>query len=386
LCRPADAQQAPGPSKAEVHKARGYHAWQRAVWRATPNLLDPVVEQLEASRAAAGSEFDASVGFMLGYAYLRQGRIDQATKLLAQTRKEVPDFVGYTLLDGLQLQQMERHADALDRFDAFLAKREVIRANPLFGAELEFLGLLHRGQSLLSEMNAQGAADVLEEALELSEKHRGKGAASAKIMLARARVRLEEFGVAEALLLEVLAEEPDDPVNYYHLALIHADQLDYEKAAAWYLQAVAHGPAYAEPCIKLAYLAGENDELATMRRYLETYRALISARQPSAGAALPADELADIEAGLGKYWEKVGDAREAQGDDAGAARAWTRSVEHYEQALLSRPTCAAALKGAVEMLGRLGDRDAELERYRKRLADLKLKERRGATTHRSTFC
>ena len=128
-----------------------------------------------------------------------------------------------------------------------------------------------------------------------------------------------------------------------------------------------------------------------MRRHIESYAALshgiVQTAEGKAVAPLTPDVQAGVEAGLGKYWRMMADAREEAGDAVGASTALERSIGHYRAATTARSDCLAALNALIQLLYRADAADAEILALKAQLDRLKAKEDAGGgEAERSTFC
>ena len=137
-------------------------------------------------------------------------------------------------------------------------------------------------------------------------------------------------------------------------------------------------------------LVGYSSLVADVQAVLDT---LVSKEVPvqtaegKAVAPLTPEAQADVEAGLGKYWRMMADAREEAGDAAGASTALERSIGHYRAATTARSDCLAALNALIQLLYRTGAADAEIDALKAQLSRLKAKEDSGGgEAERSTFC
>ena len=372
-----------GPTELQIHRTRAIIAWKQAAWAATPESLNETIRHLERARAAGGMQSDSTVNFLLGYAYLMKKRPSEALPLLNAARDTAQQFVGFDLIQGMRLEDGGQHLEAIAALDRFLERQDDIRKISELALELEFLGLLHRGQSLLGAGKVDRAIEDFEQALEKSYEGSGKASAAAKVLLARANVQAEQFSVAEALLMEVVAADPDEAANYYHLGVVFADQQQLAKSRHWYSLAIRHQPGYAKAYLKLAYISKTLDDLKACRRHLETFAALT---EGSAENPRPADQTADVEAGFGQYWEAVGNARSDFNDDPGATEAYERAIVHFRGAVKARPDCMSAITKLIELLFLRAGSEVELEALKKQLEDLKKLRPGGAEVERSTFC
>ena len=220
-----------------------------------------------------------------------------------------------------------------------------------------------------------------ERANAISVERRGKDASAAKILQARTHVSLNEFTSAAALLAEVLAADPGNPVNYYHLGLIYADQHKFTEARRWYRMAVARRADYPAPYVKLAYIAREERDLAGMRAHLETYAHLTAERWTR-----DPDVEADVAAGLGDYWREVAMECEERDDEAGGRAAFERAKQSYRKALAARPGCVRALGRLIQLASETGEPQERIDGLKRDYKRRRDQEEKVGKAHRTTFC
>lgn len=377
------------PTEFQRDRIRSILAWKESAWETSPNALDGAIESLERARADDPESNDPTIEFLLGFCYLKRGRPDLATPLLDAAHAAADKFIGFALVNGISMQLRHEDKAAVALFEEFLSRKdEFARVGPI-ATEFEFLGHVHLGQALVDSGNAVAGAEELRQALDLSERTRGKASSTCKILLANAHMRADEFGIAEALLREVIERNPWNPEHAYQLGLLCADQEKADEARSWYLAAVERDPGYAPPYIKLAYLANLERDYTASRRYLETYAALLGVDEPGYGTSQQdVDAAADVAAGFGAYWHALANVRYEEHDDRGYREAAGRAIESYRRAIQIRPDCEKAIHRLVQLLYSTEGAAAEAEcaELRRRLEQQKADQDARGGARRSTFC
>lgn len=390
------SQPQPKPDQAaaqpDPHFVRGVVAWRRAVWRTNRESFQVVVDELEKARAAAPGTSDFTTLYLLGFAYLRLGRVAEADPALEDARKLAPNFPGLILTDALRLTAVsfdtsdaaiQAAHEALAKYETYFAKLPEYPADGLFAVELKFLGHLFRGrtQARLPGSFDQAVKD-LDEAIAIAKEAGEAPAAEVVSLLAQMHQGLEQMEEAKKLVASALQREPGEPSHYYNMGLLLAGQHDDAGAKAWYEAAVTRRPDFYEAHLKLAYIATKSNDVALLRSRVEAAAAILEARE-RAGTAIDTAARADIESGYGTYWMIVAEKRSDAGDDAGAAEAYRKARDRFLEALKYEKGCVGALNRLIQVAVRLQVPDDELADYKRRLEEV---NRRGGEAHRSTFC
>jgi len=204
------------------------------------------------------------------------------------------------------------------------------------------------------------------------------------LRLALAHQRVQQFAAAEKLVRGMLVEDPGNPYLYYNLGLLFGTQNNFVEARRWYLAATKRKRDYADPHVKLAFLAWKESshdaaQLAEMRTHLEAYRDLIGKRASD-------DLLADADTGFGTYWFAIAEQRAAAGHDALALVAYKRARAHFLKALKYNPACVRALSNLVKIGFQIDLPETETAPFKKRLDAIDEDGRKGPKAYRSTFC
>ena len=385
-------QPVPAADRPDPHLVRGVVAWRRAVWRTNRESFQIVIDELEKARAATAGTADFTTLYLLGFSYLRLGRVAEADPALADARKLAPSFPGLILTDALRMTALPFDTtdaaiaasnDALSKYEEYFTKLPEYPADGLFAVELKFLGHLFRGrtQARLPGSYDQAVKD-LDEAVGIAKAAGEAPAAEVISLLAQMHQGLEQMEEAKKLVASALQREPGEPSHYYNMGLLLAGQHDDAGAKAWYEAAATRKPDFYEAHLKLAYLATKTSDVAALRSRLEAAAAILEARE-RAGTPMDKSARADIESGYGTYWMIVAEKRSDSGDDPSADEANRKARVHFLEALKYEKGCVGALNRLIQVAVRLHVPDEELAEYKRRLEEI---NRRGGDAHRSTFC
>ena len=378
-------EQPAGPTETQRDRTRAILAWKESSWEPTTGKLGAAITQLERAVANSPDQRDPTLDFLLGLSLLKSGRGDAARPLLDRAHRAAPNFSGFLLVDGVTLQLEERHGAAAEAFRRFLADADGLERVGAIATELTFLARVHHGQSLIDSGSGDEGIALLAEALAQSERDHGSPSVTCKVLLANAYSKQKEFGIAEALLAEVLRDDPWNPLHHYHRGIVAADQEDTDGAIRWFSAAVERSPGFAEPYAKLAYLAHSDRRLDDAYRYLETYASLTGiGLDGAAGSTASPNTKADVHAGFGAYWMSVANARLDDGDPEGRVRALRNAATAFRAALEFRRDCVKSLDALIQILYQLGEGEDERNEYADRIQELQ--EELDAAPTRSTFC
>ncbi len=372
-------------SEADVHRIRGTLAWRRAVWRVERSAFSRVVTELERSRRASQGPTDFTTLYLLGFAYTRLGRTDEAAPVLADARALLPGFPGFFVIEALQLTREGKHEDALARMEEYVKALAEYGPDRPLAAELEFLGYLVRGTTQVRRNKYEPAKRDLQRALAICTANDRLPAPELVAVLAQVHQWLDEHAGADELIRTVLHRDPGEPSHYYNLAQIHVSQQRTSDARRWFEAALLRRPDFAEAHAKLAYLDDTARQAVAMGRHLEAYAWIAEAT--ARGGSEPVEETtqADIAAGFGMWWKAVGTHREEQGDEPGALLAYENAKREFLEALSRKPNCFQAISFMIQLLSRTGEPDEVIDRYKE---ELRQYERVPATKEpfRATFC
>jgi tetratricopeptide (TPR) repeat protein len=378
-----------------VYRVRGIMAWRRAAWRFERQGFQRVVSELERARVAAQGKADFTTQYLLGFAYMRLGRVSEADTVLRDARQMAPDFPGFLLTDSMRIATEDRTRAGVERalrpLQVFaLVLPTYLAQDRAFSAELTYLGCALRGRlySRMGRYHDQAVKD-LERALAVSEQNRVPLSAEVVALLAQTHQSLDQSAEAERIVKLAISRDPAEASHYFNMGLICAAQQHEKDARRWFEAALARRESLADAHLKLAYLAmkeGEVRDLPRIRAHLEAFAAQQEQRTTEGGVAPDTRALADLEAGYGDYWKLVADARLTSGDESGATLALREAQRHYRLALEHQPGCVVALNRLIQLGSRLGSAPAEIEEIKKRLEKVNEQEPGGVEIYRSTFC
>jgi tetratricopeptide (TPR) repeat protein len=381
----------PAPGTAEYHRARGWVAWRSAVWKVRREGFEAAVAELERARDLE-KERDFTTLYFLGFSYLRLGRLDLADPTLKDAKALAPGFVGFVLTDALRFsaETAKDEDDARQRtsmaavgLERYLEKLEGYGKDQPFATELSFLGHFYRGRAysrLVGKLDHAISDLVL--AMKISEDAGYSPAAEVVSLLAQAHQELEQYDEAEKIVQKAITQHPSEAAHYFNLGLILAGQHKESDSKPWFLAAIARQPDFAEAHQKLAYIAFLAGDLTSMRTHLES-AAVIFEVHTKAGRPPDAIARADVEAGLGAYWQAVGDRRSDEADEPGAAEAYAEAKRHLLGALAENPNCVVALNRLVQLAIPLRASKEETEEFKRRLREI---EQLRGRARKSTFC
>jgi len=383
--QPIAAQDAPAPatsaeSEAALLRTRGGAGWRSYVWSLDRTRLTRMVSDLEESRRIGGGEADFTQIYLIAYGNLVLGHTEAGVRATAEARRRAPTYPGLLLLDAFAATLEEDSASALRALDRFVDLIEAANGDP----EFRFLGRLHRGVQFFETGAHDRAIEDLEVAIAIAREADRKPPNEAVLRLALAHQRVQQFAAAEKLVRGMLAQDPANAYLYYNLGLLYGTQNDFEKARRWYERASRRRRHYADPHVKLAFLAWKQaaedpDQLVRMREHLEAYVDLI-------GPKASVDARADAESGLGSYWFAIAEQREIAGHERLAKIAYDRAREHFAKALEYRPECLRALSMLVRIAFVIGLPEDEVRRYKELLDEIESDGMSGPEAYRSTFC
>jgi tetratricopeptide (TPR) repeat protein len=384
---------AAAPSVAEGRKIRGVLAWRKAVWTSDGSTFATAARALEECRAAGGGDDDVTLLFLLGHCYTRLGDAKRADDALRRARELAPAFPGNWLGEALRMtadrpgfQESPGTREAIPLLDRYLVEVARYDRQAPFAAELEYLGWLERGLRYFAVDAFDRAIHDLTRAAEIVRAEGRPPATELVRILSECHKKVSELGPAEALIRDALRRDPGEPSHYHVLGMVAADQLQKEASRAWYERALARRLDYGEPRAKLAYLAWEAGDLYAMRCHLEAYEAHWKSRWAVEPQTRSANTASNIHAGYGKYWLARGDRLADAGDLDGARRMWANARDRYVQSLSENPGCIGALAGLIQVLPQLGAPDEEVQRWKRKLQEIRESKPGAPASYRDTFC
>ncbi len=328
---------------AERHRKRAVSSWRRYVWTLDRVFLEQVAQDLAEATRVDKSKPDFSHQFLLAYAHLALGNRKDGVAALERAVEQNPKFPGLLLLDAFVAILDGERSVGVEQLTAYIDALATAPRDPNFGAELEFLGYVHRGTQLHGEGQHDRVIADLQRAKELSLRAKRRPATELSQRLALAHQMVRQFPEAEAILKEALADDPGNAVHYYNIGLLKGMQQDWDGARRWHRAALARQSDYAAPHAKLAYLDWREGQLTGMRAHLDAYTGRL-------GATLDeATKRAEALTGYGLYWRALGNRLWEDGRKAEAETAYAEAVVHLREALVADAGCIRALNELVQL-------------------------------------
>jgi len=358
-------------------RVRGVATWRRYIWTLEKPLLDAVAQDLEAARSESPGT-DTTRDFLLAYAHLAAGRRDEGVAAAERVQAAAPVFTGLRLLDGM-VAILDRDDDqAAARFNAYLEGLRESDGDPNFAADLEMLGLLHRGAHAASIGRNQVALRDYNAAVAMARRARRRPATQLVQRLARVHQAEGEMGLAEELVIDLMKEDPGNANHYFNMGVLRAAQSDFDGARVWYLRALRRKPDFGDAHAKLAAVAAKQIRLVDMRRHLDAFSVLIGKDDDA--------RLAEADAGYSDYYYRMSRQFDAEGREADRDEALRRFRVRCERALDKRPTCVRALELMIRAGSALGLSSAKMKEYSERLRGLDKPEEGAEGAFRRTLC
>lgn len=366
-----------------MHRTRAVAAWRRYIWSLDTPLLAQVVSDIEAELRKTEKPPEFTPELLLAHSHVMLGRPDRAEESLLRAEELAPGHVGTVLIRAL-LEISKRGEESLTILDHYIDRLTSEPKDEAFGAELLFLGHVHRGVWNMRLRAYDAASADLEQAVTIS-RAAGRDPPGPLIQrLARAHQALGEYARAEELIREMLVRDPADALNYFNLGVLYYEQDRFDESRKWYEAAAARDPTYADPHLRLGYLASVAGDLPRLLRHVEIFERLSTAAADARGAAIPETAQIEIEAAYGSYWCTRANRLRAAGAEDEATEAFARARERLDTALRIQPHCLRALTLRVQIAAQTDE--ARLEELRGRLDAVQSQDEDTPQAHRSVFC